>query len=64
MINQIVAFFALICIVCGLSLVYFADSKSDGSVLAGAIFLAVGLVVLFSVLKDWLKWRHASRGPE
>ena len=62
MINQIAAFFSLLCLVCGLSLVYFADAKSVGFVLAGAIVLAVGLVVLFSVLKDWLKWRRASRG--
>lgn len=61
MINQIAAFFSLICIVCGLSLVYFADSKSVGFVLGGASVLAAGLVVLFSVLKDWLKWRRADR---
>ena len=61
MINQIAAFFSLLCIGCGLSLVYFADSESVGFVLGGAIVLAVGLVVLFFVLKDWLKWRRASR---
>ena len=60
MTNQIAAFFSVMCIVCGLSLVYLGDSNSVGFVLGGASVLAVGLVVLFSVLKHRRKWRRAS----
>jgi hypothetical protein len=61
MLNQIGLVFSLICIYSGLALVYAGGPKADAFIFMGAIILAAGLVVLFCVLRDWLKWRRGSK---
>jgi len=61
MLDKLGLSFAVVFLLLGSILLYDAFSKSDLTqtvrVIGGAVFLALGLVTLSLVAKDWSKWR-------
>jgi len=61
MLDKLGLSFAVVFLLLGSVLLYDAVPKSDltqtARVIAGAVFLALGLVTLSLVAKDWSKWR-------
>jgi len=61
MLDKLGLSFAVVFLLLGSILLYGAVSKSDltqtARVIGGAVFLALGLVTLSMVAKDWSKWR-------
>ncbi len=61
MLDKLGLSFAVVFLLLGSILLYDAVSKSDltqtARVIGGAVFLALGLVTLSMVAKDWSKWR-------
>lgn len=59
--------FALASLLLGAVLLYDAVSVSDLSqtikVIAGAVFLALGLVTISLLAKDWWEWRKREKNP-
>ncbi len=58
-------FFGLILLMAGALLLYNGVSKSDASqsaaIIAGATFLSLGSVVMWTLLKNWWGWRKEYR---
>ena len=58
MLNQLSMFFGVICCVLGAVLLFGVLSKSDATVLAGAAVMSVGVLIVSSSLRNWLKWKQ------
>lgn len=67
MLDKLGVAFALASLLLGAVLLYDAVSVSDLSqtskVIGGAVFLALGLVTISLLAKDWWEWRKREKNP-